>query len=606
VTRDVDPVIVRTVEQCLASDPAARPSSARAVLSAFPGGDPLAAALAAGETPSPEMVAAAGASGELRAGVAWSLFALAVGGIAALAVLSERTMLYRAVALPKSPEALQERAQTIAEHVGYTTPFAASGGEWTVNDAPLRWIAAKRAPRNAHPALYHRVTRFSTRPLLPLAIGARITAHDPAPLDPGMVDVTLDPDGKLVRFAAVPPDRVDARAANDVDWRPLFADAGADSARFHAVPAVWSAGQVAWDGTFADQPNVPVHIEAASRGGRAVAFRVYGPWDEPRPLRDPPRPFATALAASANIFIRSIVPLISAFFAVRNIRRGRGDRKGALRVAAFCTIVYALADLAFAEHRSILNGEWNVLEGLFGRALYLGGMVWLMYMAIEPYLRRRMPQTVIGWSRLLAGRWRDPMVGRDVLVGVLCGLAVDLALNLTRVAPGWFGLQDPPPAWLRFSILEGTSATMWQLLSYAGGYVRIALAASAFMVVLRVLLPRRHLVANVIFFLLMAAAFVDGSIGRRARSPGVRRLRRRARPLLLHALRVADRRRVRLRLGHRPRHAHPRHERLVLRPLAAHRRRHRRARALRRGRVDRQQAAARGRVSYANVATTGA
>jgi len=32
------------------------------------------------------------------------------------------------------------------------------------------------------------------------------------------------------------------------------------------------------------------------------------------------------------------------------------------------------------------------------------------------------PEQLISWTRLLAGRMRDPMVGRDALIGVVAGL----------------------------------------------------------------------------------------------------------------------------------------------------------------------------------------
>jgi serine/threonine-protein kinase len=53
--------------------------------------------------------------------------------------------------------------------------------------------------------------------------------------------------------------------------------------------------------------------------------------------------------------------------------------------------------------------------------------IWALYIALEPYVRRRWPATLVSWSRLLAGRFRDPLVGRDVLVGCLAG---DLRLHL--------------------------------------------------------------------------------------------------------------------------------------------------------------------------------
>ncbi|MFZ0772792.1 MAG: hypothetical protein WCA49_01735 [Candidatus Sulfotelmatobacter sp.] len=55
-------------------------------------------------------------------------------------------------------------------------------------------------------------------------------------------------------------------------------------------------------------------------------------------------------------------------------------------------------------------------------ALFVSGMTWMMYLALEPWVRRRWPQTIISWSRLLSGQFRDPLVGRDILFGVMLGV----------------------------------------------------------------------------------------------------------------------------------------------------------------------------------------
>jgi len=54
-------------------------------------------------------------------------------------------------------------------------------------------------------------------------------------------------------------------------------------------------------------------------------------------------------------------------------------------------------------------------------------------MALEPYVRKLWPQTIISWTRLVSGRVRDPLVGRDVLYGVILGLAWVLIYE-TRVS----------------------------------------------------------------------------------------------------------------------------------------------------------------------------
>src|SRR5262249_13026808 len=46
------------------------------------------------------------------------------------------------------------------------------------------------------------------------------------------------------------------------------------------------------------------------------------------------------------------------------------------------------------------------------------------YLAVEPYARRRWPKLLVSWQRLLSGRFRDPLVGRDLLLGSLLGAAL--------------------------------------------------------------------------------------------------------------------------------------------------------------------------------------
>ena len=52
---------------------------------------------------------------------------------------------------------------------------------------------------------------------------------------------------------------------------------------------------------------------------------------------------------------------------------------------------------------------------------------------------------MISWNRLLAGRFRDPMVGRDLLIGGLFGVFLTLMLQLGVVLPPFFGRPSPMP-----------------------------------------------------------------------------------------------------------------------------------------------------------------
>jgi hypothetical protein len=58
---------------------------------------------------------------------------------------------------------------------------------------------------------------------------------------------------------------------------------------------------------------------------------------------------------------------------------------------------------------------------------------WVLYLALEPFARRRWPEMLISWTRALSGRWRDPLVGRDLLIGTVMGAATGLILGPIRV-----------------------------------------------------------------------------------------------------------------------------------------------------------------------------
>ncbi|HEX7175774.1 MAG TPA: serine/threonine-protein kinase, partial [Pyrinomonadaceae bacterium] len=119
LVRDIDPVVERVIERCMASDPKDRPATALQVAAALPGGDPLQAALAAGETPSPEMVAASSTQGALRPAAAVALFAGALFALALCLYLSPPAMLHRRVPLEKSAIGVRERAGEMARKFGY-------------------------------------------------------------------------------------------------------------------------------------------------------------------------------------------------------------------------------------------------------------------------------------------------------------------------------------------------------------------------------------------------------------------------------------------------------------------------------------------------------
>ena len=97
--------------------------------------------------------------------------------------------------------------------------------------------------------------------------------------------------------------------------------------------------------------------------------------------------------------------------------------------------------------------ELSLFAGQLGCAVFSSAMLWIWYLALEPYVRRRWPWLMVGWNRLLAGRWRDPLVGRDLLVGGLLGVTTTLLPQVQALLPGWMGLAPPTPLGIREDLL---------------------------------------------------------------------------------------------------------------------------------------------------------
>ena len=450
---DLDPVIERVIMRCLEHDPARRPPSAFAVAAALPGGNPLAAAIAAGETPSPDMVAAAGEAGTLSPAVGALCFAGVLIGLMLLAPLAREVSLIGLTKIELNPQQLTERAHTVLRNLGYVGTAADEAIGYTTDLDYLKYIDEHdrsgtrwRALGTAEPPAILFWYRQSPRPLVPIGGTNIVTQQNPPPTRSGMLSLTFDRTGRLVSLLAVPvqidPSQQFAKASAAgvaPDFMSLFAEAGMPIAQFSPVrpgwiPPVFSDTRAAWKGAYPKRPDVPIRIEAAATLGKPVYFDMVAPWTAPR---NEERQFGSTSGERTALLMRTVVgPLVTVvamMLALRNLRLGRGDRRGATRLSLFLFAAGAMSNALETGNLLVLATRGPML------VLFVPAFAWLLYIALEPHIRRVWPETMIGWSRLLAGSVRDPLVGRDVLVGVLVAIGNGLIFALHTMLRQWSG-----------------------------------------------------------------------------------------------------------------------------------------------------------------------
>jgi eukaryotic-like serine/threonine-protein kinase len=179
----------------------------------------------------------------------------------------------------------------------------------------------------------------------------------------------------------------------------------------------------------------------------------------------------------------------------------------------FCS---AVAFLTGSAHYADVGTEVDRIFTAAGNMLLAAGLLWLLYLALEPYVRKFWPQTLVSWSRLLAGNFTDPQVGRDILLGTLFGVTVVVLGRLDFALREWIGLPVLPPQVPNINQLEGVREVISTVSDLVFGSMFNSLWIVFGLVALNLVLRRPWISAIVMMLFLLTT-----SVGSIAEAPPV-------------------------------------------------------------------------------------
>ena len=514
--RDIDPAVERVIMHCLERDADARPPSAYAVLGALPGGDALAAALAAGETPSPELVANSGDRGTLHPPIALAWVAAGLVGIGLwTGVIGPE---FRP--LTRSTQWLSVRADDVLSKTGAFEALPTHTAEGFDIDRP--YLVFRRSHPTAGgtkrtPVFFWR--RWSPRPIASADVHREIArVDDPPLLAAGEAAVLFDPAGRLIGLRALPPDSVPARPGR-VPWEPLWSATGLDAATFTPTPVMRPMPAMcdtaaAWTGPLPWSNGEQVTIRAGASRGRLVYATMIRPWGPTTAPVDSlgADPIVSYGWGSLLFFILPV--LASIYFGSRNLWLGRGDWRGATRIAGFVFVMNLLEGL-FATRLAedgLIGAGFDLFTGqTFAHSTMHAVEMWFAYMALEPYVRRLWPRILVSWARVISGRWRDPLVGRDLLLGTMAGSLIGgIGLGSGALAAR-LGLTQVPTQLTTEGLQSLTSlGNTACALAYCGSICVLSALDSLVMVLVIRLIFRQTWIAVALTYLVIASFSAAG------------------------------------------------------------------------------------------------
>lgn len=459
IASEIDPTVEKAIRKCLDPTPINRPLSALSVSAALPGGDPLAAALAAGEIPSPELVAAAGRHEGLPLKYSAPMALALIVFLMAVPWIRHNREKHTFTPMNIAPEALASKVREFATAFGYPQTPADSVFDLVNHDGLIgaagdsakasssgrdelrRWFSAESPMQ-----LWY---RESPQPMV--TWNGSVTSAAPAPITSGMIEAQISTTGELRRFDAIPSQLESSAAPTAVDADLIARTTGFDLNRMQEVEAKFAPlyafdWQKAWKGKH-PKLDLDVQIEVAAWHGKLTHLHVVWPWSTASRMPESQvRSAGQTGFQLAWVGVYLLVFLVSGFLAIRNLRAGRGDTRGAVRLGAIVFVLRSIHSLAGVHWAVDIGTYWTVTR-LLSAELVQAAVISGMYLALEPAVRARWPRVLVSWNRVLRGQWNDALVGTRVLQGVFIATVISgivMGIGSFQAARGNFGTNTDP------------------------------------------------------------------------------------------------------------------------------------------------------------------
>ena len=434
-------------------------------------------------------------------------------GIVAAAFVAEHAQLINQLDEVLEPSVFRYRAREILQHLGHEPPAGSSAVASGFDNEDMHFHEVHRWKTNDKPIPDLRLGfwyREAAEEFHSESMGYRMGIDGPARVchlfpdwnKPAMRGVRMDATGELNWFRAVP----DLRRKRDdpptdvAPWSEWF-------------PAEYT-GYDLQTLEQTDQGNIPlgsfdaskswvakapggetVTITAAAFRGDPVYFEVVAK-GQPRIGRYVR--FNEQKGFLVIIMMTVVTTVVSVVLAIRNFLFRKWDRQGAWRLVVFLLIVQFVGNIAAAHHVSSL-WEMAVASVCFAAAAVWCAQLWVFYIAFEPLVRRSWPSLLISWTRVLDGRFADPIVGRDILFGTCIGAAYAVLADA-----GFCFRSAGYPRMMSPDMLSNYAAALSKCTAMISGSTFLVLMSVVILVVLRPIV-RSVLVAAAIFVILVSS-----------------------------------------------------------------------------------------------------